>query len=89
MPKLVELIERSSKESPGAFAGIDQRAATKVLRAVLTTIASEVENAPDGAYKVPGLGSFRVRTVEEGAEGKRGGRRVMFVTAKPKAPAEK
>jgi hypothetical protein len=89
MPKLVELIELASKESPAAFVGIDPRTATKVLRAVLTTIATEVEKSSDGAYKVPGLGVFRIRTVEEGAEGKRGGRRVMFVTPKPKAPAEK
>lgn len=89
MPKLVELIELASKESPAAFEGIHERAAAKMLRAVLATIAREVEQTADGAYTVPALGAFRVRTVEEGAGGKGGGRRVLFKANQPKAAAEK
>ena len=89
MPKLPELIERTSKEHPSAFAGVSGPAATKLLRAVFATLAREIEQAPDGAYKVPGLGTFRVRTVEEKAEGKGGGRRVVFRADKPKAGGAK
>jgi hypothetical protein len=85
MAKLPELIERTSKENPSAFTGVSGPAATKLLRAVFATLAREIEQAPDGAYKVPGLGTFRVRTVEEKAEGKGGGRRVVFRAGKPKA----
>ncbi len=89
MGKLPELVERTSKEHPSAFTGVSGPAATKLLRAVFATLASEIEQAPDGAYKVPGLGTFRVRTVEEKAEGKGGGRRVVFRADKPKAGGAK
>ena len=89
MAKLPELIERTSKEHPAAVAGLGGPAATKLLRAVFATLAREIDQAPDGPYKVSGLGTFRVRTVEEKAEGKGGGRRVMFRADKPKPAGAK
>jgi len=88
MSKLSELIERTSMNSPAAFTGVDERTAVKLLRAVFATIAREIDQTPDGAYRVAGLGAFYVRTVEANEkEGKVGGRRVVFRTPKPKAPA--
>ncbi len=89
MTKLPELIERTSKEYPAAVAGVSGPAATKLLRAVFATLAREIDQAPDGAYKVSGLGTFRARTVEAKAEGKAGGRRVLFRATKPKASGGK
>mgnify|MGYP001118392992 FL=1 len=89
MTKLPELIERTSKEHPTAVAGVSVPAATKLLRAVFATLAHEIDQAPDGAYKVSGLGTFRVRTIEAKAEDKAGGRRVLFRAAKPKASGAK
>ncbi len=89
MPKLPELIERTSKEHPAAVAGLGGPGAAKLLRAVFATLAREIDQAPDGVYKVSGLGSFRVRTVEAKAEGKGGGRRVMFRAQKLKVGGAK
>jgi hypothetical protein len=83
MAKLAELIERVYKESPAVVAGVNERNAVKLLRAVFATLARDIDQAPDGVYKVSGLGVFRVRTVEEKAEGKGGGRRVVFRVEKP------
>jgi 23S rRNA G2069 N7-methylase RlmK/C1962 C5-methylase RlmI len=64
-----------------------ERDALKLLRAVFDTIARDIDQTADGPYQVPGLGSFHVRTVEADAEGEPGGRKVVFRTKKPKAPA--
>jgi hypothetical protein len=85
MTKIPELIERTATEHPAAVADVRGPAAVKLLRAVFATLAREIDQAPDGAYKVSGLGTFRVRTVEPKAEGKGGGRRVVFRAEKPKA----
>jgi Lon protease-like protein len=89
MAKLLELIESTSKKHPAAVAGVSGPAAVKLLRAVFGTLAQEINQAPDGAYKVAGLGVFRVRTVEAKADGKGGGRRVVFRAAKPGAKVAK
>jgi len=87
MSALQELIQRTSQESPAAFKDVNERAAAKLLQAVFATLARDIDQAPDGPYRVSGLGIFRVRTVEANAEGKGGGRRVSFRTKQPKAPA--
>jgi len=87
MSTLHELIERTSQESPAAVKDVNEHTAVKLLQAVFATLARDIEQAPDGPYRVPGLGIFGVRTVEANAEGKGGGRRVSFRTKTPKAPA--
>jgi hypothetical protein len=90
MSTLPELIDRIRKESRAAAAGLDDQVAIRLLRAAFRTIASDVEKAPDGVYKVAALGAFRVQTAE-GQAGKPGGRRVVFkaAPAKPKMPNTK
>ena len=87
MTTLRELIERTSKESPAAVKAVDGPTAVKLLKAVFATLARDIDQAPDGIYPVAALGNFRVRTVEADAEGKGGGRRVLFRAKLPKAPA--
>jgi hypothetical protein len=87
MSALQELIERTSQESPAAFKDVNERTAAELLQAVFATLARDIDHAPDGAYRVSGLGIFHVRTAEANAKGKGGGRRVIFRTKQPKAPA--
>ena len=84
---VIELIERLHRESPDALKNMDDRKATRLLRAAFRAIAADLEAAEDGTYKVAGLGVFRIRTVEPNADGKGGGRRVLFRTVAPKAEA--
>ncbi len=75
---LNELIERVRAEHPTAMAKVDDRVAARVLRAALAAIAADIDGAGDGVTKISGLGVFRVRTVEADAQGKGGGRKVIF-----------
>ena len=84
MKNLNELIERLREQSPGVLSQIDNQAASKLLRAAFATVAKDIAAAADGAHKVGGLGTFRVRTLEAKTESKGGGRRVMFRAAVPK-----
>ena len=78
MTTIPELIERMRKQTPAAVGKLEDRVAVRLLRAAFATVAADLEKAPDGAYKVGALGTFRVRTVKANAEGKGGGRRVLF-----------
>lgn len=88
MTTLPELIARLRDESPAALGKLNDRAALKLLRAAFARVARDVGQAPDGAHKVGGLGTFAVRTVEANDEGKGGGRRIRFKPAQPKAAAK-
>lgn len=85
MNKIPEIIERLRKQSPAAFAGLDDKVATRLLRAAFSAVAREVEEAPDGLVKVGALGAFRVRTIEPKPGGKGSARRVVFRPAAPRA----
>jgi len=85
MIKLPELLASVSEESPEAVAGITDRGAIKLMRAVFAKLAREIDQAPDGAFQVSGFGTFRVLTAEAKEGGKGGGRRVLFRAQKPKA----
>jgi nucleoid DNA-binding protein len=87
MTTLTELITRLREQQPAAFGKLDDRSATRLLRSALAAIANDVAQAPDGAVRVAGLGVFQVRTLEANAEGKGGGRRVLFKPAPAKAAA--
>jgi hypothetical protein len=80
---LTELITKIRVESPAVAGNVDDRAIQRLLRTAFAIVAREVAAAPDGAYKLSGLGNFRVRTVEPKGE-KSGGRRVLFKAASPK-----
>jgi hypothetical protein len=84
MSTLPELIARLRKESPAAVRSLDDPVAARLLRAAFRTLASDIDKAPDGVYKVAALGAFRVNTVVA-KEGKAGGRRVLFKATPPKA----
>ena len=88
MTTLSDLIARIRKDSPAAVGNLNDRAVSRLLRTAFATIARDMDKAADGVYKVGGLGTFRVRTIEAKAEGKRGGRRVLFKAAQPKAAAK-
>jgi hypothetical protein len=82
-----ELIERIREESPDALKNLDDRWAARLLRTAFATIAADLETAADGTYRVAALGVFRVRTTTPDAEGKGGGRRILFKSAIPRPPA--
>ena len=84
MNKIPDFIEQLRKQSPAAFAGLDDKVATKLLRAAFAAIAREVEKAPDGLVKVGALGAFRVRTLEPNSGDKGSTRRVVFRPAAPR-----
>jgi hypothetical protein len=88
MATLPDLIERMHKESPKALGNLGDRVVLRLLRTTFATVAADMDQAVDGAYKVGGLGTFRVRTVEPDAQGKGGGRRILFKPAQSKAAAK-
>ena len=85
---LNELIERMRTENPDAIGKLPDAAVVRLLRAAFGTVSSDLAQAQDGVYKVGALGVFRVRTVEPNAEGKGGGRRVLFSAAPARPAAE-
>jgi hypothetical protein len=85
MTTIPELIASIRDESPNALGKLNDRAALRLLRAAFSTIAREMDQAPDGVYRLNGLGTFNVRTVEANAQGKGGGRRIQFKPSAPKA----
>ena len=85
MTTLPELISRIRKESPAAMGNLSERVVLRLLRTAFAKIALDMDQAADGVYKVAGLGTFRIRTVEANAEGKGGGRRVLVKPTRPKA----
>lgn len=88
MATLPELIERMRKESPAAMGHLNDRVVLRLLRAAFSIVARDIDQAADGVHKFGGLGAFRVRTVEPNAEGKQGGRRVLFKAAPRKSPKQ-
>lgn len=81
-----ELVTTLRTSGPAAVRKIDEATLTKLARATLATVAKTIDAAPDGKHVVAGLGVFQVRTIEP-AEGKKGGRRVLFVAKPPKVRA--
>lgn len=83
-----DLIERLRTEDPAALGTLPAPAMARLLRMALATLAKDIEQAPEGLYKVGSLGVFRVRNVAPKADGTGGGRVVTFRPAPPKAAAE-
>lgn len=89
MTTLPELIARISKDSPAALGNLNEGVVLRLLRAAFATVARDLDQAADGVHKVAGLGTFRVRTVQPDAQGKGGGRRILFAPARAKAAVKK
>jgi nucleoid DNA-binding protein len=79
MANVKELVERAQQEAGGALNKLPAVQAQRLVRSVFQQIATELRSAPDGAVKIPGLGTFRIRSLEREMEGaKVSVRRVTF-----------
>lgn len=62
--KLTELVASARSGNEQLFEGVSQQQATKIVRAVLQDVASQVDKTDEGQVSVPGLGNFVVRQTE-------------------------
>lgn len=79
-----EIVEKIRAESPALLSKIDDKVATRVVRATLAEIGKQLSQVEDGAVNLPGLGRFRIKQVEREKEGeKTAAKRIRFKIAKP------
>jgi hypothetical protein len=84
--KPVDLLGLVLKEKPGMLGKMPEKKAATIISAALAQLGKRIETVKEGAVRVPGLGGFRVKQVEQVREGKKATvRRVIFNAAKPKA----
>ena len=71
---------------PNLLENLHEEQAVKLIREAFLLVTKEIGAVDEGVIKVPGLGSFRVRQVEQQKEGQKIKlRRVIFQSAKPRA----
>jgi len=67
--KPIDIVERIKDENPEALAGMGDKQAARLIRAVFEELGKQLANAEEGTVKVAGLGGFRIRNVEVEREG--------------------
>lgn len=80
-----EIIAKIKETKPELLRGVDEKAATRMLRLVFAELARQIGAAEDGVILVPGLGRFVVKTVvveKDGVETTR--KRIVFRHLPPK-----
>jgi hypothetical protein len=64
MKKANPMIERIKKTHPQLVRGIPDGRLAKLAKAIFASVSDSLVGLEKGPLKVPGLGTFRVRTVE-------------------------
>ena len=67
--KILELVKASKSKQPEAFSKINDREAAKMAKAIFEQISRQIDEAGDGPLRVPGLGVFKIKSVERQKEG--------------------
>lgn len=86
MSSIPEIVEQLRQTRPEALGKVKDGDVARIVRAAFAHVAAELTKAPDGAVRFPGLGVFRIRTMDE-SDGHGGGRRLMYLPAVPKPDA--
>lgn len=83
----VEIVALIGLGKPKLLENIAEDQAAKLIREAFMLISKEIEAVEEGVVKVPGLGAFRIRQVEQEKEGRKVKlRKVIFQAAKSKKP---
>lgn len=81
-----EIVELIRESNPGLLGEMSDDRAGKIVRAVLMHLGKHIDSVAEGAVKVPGLGNFRIKQVEQEKAGEKHTlKRIVFSTIKPKA----
>jgi len=78
-----ELVRLVKNSKPDLFKKIGDREAALVIQEILTEIGRHLETINEGVIRVPKLGKFIVRQVEQGQKGsKTESKKIVFIRAK-------
>jgi hypothetical protein len=81
----VEIVALIGLGKPKLLENVPEDQAARLIREAFVLISKEIEAVEEGVVKVPGLGAFRIRQLEQEKEGeKRKLRKVVFQAAKAK-----
>lgn len=76
--KANEIVQAVKQDHPTLFKGpMTEKSATRLIKAVFAVMKRQVEGTTEGAMKVQGFGTFKVRKVEREADGKRSEKRIV------------
>ncbi|MBT9099285.1 hypothetical protein KFZ76_16445 [Methylovulum psychrotolerans] len=84
--KSLEVVELIKQTNPKLLGKMPDAKVAKIIAAALLEIGKQVSAAEEGAVKIAGLGSFKIRQVEREKDGEKTAvKKVIFTAAKPKA----
>jgi hypothetical protein len=84
--KPIEIVDLIKKEDPKVFERVPDKRAARIIRLALAELGKQIESVDEGSFKVPGLGSFRVRQIEQEKDGRKDMiKRIFFRGSKTKA----
>ncbi|NWG38598.1 MAG: HU family DNA-binding protein [Hydrogenophilaceae bacterium] len=86
----IEIVALIKNENPKLMSNIQGKQAAQFVREAWQLISKQIEAVDEGLVKVPGLGSFRVRQVEQEKDGtKTKVRKIIFKASSGKARSSK
>jgi len=87
--KPIELVELIKEKRPNLLGKMPEKKAAAVIQAALGELGRHIAAAEEGAVRVPGMGTFRIRMVEMEKDGEDVTvKRIVFLAAKPKSKDE-
>lgn len=86
----IEIVALIKNENPKLMSNIQGKQAALFVREAWQLISKQIEAVDEGLVKVPGLGSFRVRQVEQDKDGtKTKVKKIIFKAATGKSKSTK
>ena len=83
--KPTELVELIKEKRPNLLGKMPEKKAVALIRAALAELGRHIAEAEEGVVRVPPMGTFRVRMVEQEKDGENVTvKRIIFLAAKPK-----
>lgn len=80
-----ELVELIKEKRPNLLGKMPEKRAVALIRVALVELGRHIAEAEEGVVKVPPMGTFRVRMVEQEKDGENVTvKRIIFLAAKPK-----
>jgi len=85
--KPMEIVDRLKEDNPAIFERLPDRRAARIIRLALLELGKEIDSVDEGSVSIPGLGSFRIRQVEQEKAGHTGmTKRIVFRGSRAAAP---
>lgn len=78
-----EIVDLIKEENPEIFDRVPEKKAARIIRLALVELGKQIESVDEGSLSVPGLGSFRVRKIEQEKNGQKDMiKRILFRASK-------